>query len=145
MLGDELASDAQAGLRGGRADELENGGIAGQWLSSPMLADLAEETVFDGIPLGGTDGKVADRHDQFKVVGHFLQGPFPHAHAGSVASATVGQNEQVRARPCVNLCHVSDETGLASVWTELVASARRYQRGSFTRFPNFECAVLVRY
>jgi hypothetical protein len=45
--GVEGGGDGQAGGGGGRADELEDGFVAGQGSASPVEGDLGEQPVFD--------------------------------------------------------------------------------------------------
>ena len=55
----EGRADAEPRLSLGCADEVEHGVESGQWLACPVLGDLTEESVFDGIPLGGARRIVA--------------------------------------------------------------------------------------
>src|SRR3990170_7510067 len=59
-LADEVCPDAKAGGRGGASEVLEDGLVAVQGSAGPVLADLAEEPVLDGIPLGGSGRGVRD-------------------------------------------------------------------------------------
>ena len=49
---DQTAGHAKSCFGSGLADEANDGVVADQGLAGPMLGDLTEETVFDGIPLG---------------------------------------------------------------------------------------------
>ena len=61
-----------------------------------MFADLAEETVLDGIPLGGAGGVVADGGFQLEWIHHLpLEGVLPGAYSSPVAAAAVGQDQQL--------------------------------------------------
>ena len=56
-----------------------------------MLADLAEETMLDGIPLGGAGGIMTDRDAELiGIYQFFLQGELPGAAARAIAAAAVG-------------------------------------------------------
>src|SRR5208282_1534363 len=73
----------------------EDGGVIGQRLTCPVLADLAEESVLNRIPLGGSVGVVAHGHRQLKAVGQFfLESAFPQPTPGAVAAAAIGQDQQ---------------------------------------------------
>ena len=91
-----MTLDAQAGLGFGFLNQAQDGLVTVQRLACPMFADLAEETMLDGIPFGSAGGEVAHGHLQIKAIGDLLlEGPFPGAHPRPVAAAAVGQNEQL--------------------------------------------------
>jgi len=60
VLWDEVGSDSEAGFRFGGTDELEDLVDVGEGFASPVFADLAEEAVLDGIPLGSAGRLMAD-------------------------------------------------------------------------------------
>ncbi len=95
LSGIERAVHRQARAGASFSDETQDGGVVCERLTSPLLADLGEETVFDGIPFGGTGGIVADGDEQTEAVDEvFLQGVFPEISVRSIASAIIGQDEQ---------------------------------------------------
>ena len=49
---DQLCGDDEAGFRRGGADEVESLVDVGERLAGPVSTDLAEQSVFDGIPFG---------------------------------------------------------------------------------------------
>ena len=63
VLRDEVGIDGEAGLGFGSADEVENLFDVGEGFASPISADLAEQAMLDGIPLGSARGIVADGND----------------------------------------------------------------------------------
>src|SRR6266513_1290796 len=94
------AFDLQSGLGPCFRNQAHNGGVITQRLASPVLADLAKESVLDRIPLGGPGGIVTDSHPQLVGINQFfLEGVFPEPTPGSVAPATIGQDEQLRGLP----------------------------------------------
>ena len=58
---DQSASNLEPRLGGRRTDQLDDGLVAVQRLTGPMLADLTEEPVLNRIPFGGAGRKVAER------------------------------------------------------------------------------------
>ena len=52
--------DDKTGLGCRGAKKVEHGLVALERLASPVLADLTEEAMLDGVPLGGAGGVVAD-------------------------------------------------------------------------------------
>jgi hypothetical protein len=46
-----------------------DGGVVGQRLTGPVVADLAKDAVLNGISLGGAGWIVTNGHHQFKGVG----------------------------------------------------------------------------
>ena len=94
-----------------------------------MLADLAEEAVLNGIPLGGAGRVVADGHPQLKAVDQFfLQGTFPEATPGAVAAAAVGQDEQLRRLPVTSPALLAPplHDGIDRKLRRVVRSANQY-------------------
>jgi len=63
----EVGGDGKAGFGACRSDVVEHFLIAGQGFSGPVLGDLGEQAVFDGVPLGGPGGIV--RHGDAKGEG----------------------------------------------------------------------------
>src|SRR5688572_1195296 len=63
-----------------------------------MFANLAEETMLDGIPLGGSGRIMADGDaNLIEVHEFFLQGELPSATACSIAASVISQDEQFRS------------------------------------------------
>ena len=58
----KLGSHGEASLGRGGTDTVERGLVAVEGASRPVLADLGEESVFDGIPFGGAGRIVTDGH-----------------------------------------------------------------------------------
>ncbi len=61
-----LHPESSFGFR--RTDEVEQRGVAAQWFASPVLADLAEQTVLDGIPFGSAGGVMTDRDREAQAI-----------------------------------------------------------------------------
>ncbi len=87
-------------MRGlGGTDVLEHGLVAGERLSGPVLGDLAEEPVLDGIPLGGAGGIVGDGDAEAEGIAEFLlEGTLPGANSVSVAAAAVWLSPELSSR-----------------------------------------------
>ncbi len=64
-----------------------------QWASSPGLADLAEQPMFNRIPFGGAGRIVTDRDGQAEAIRYLLwQLLFPDATTCAIAPAPIGCN-----------------------------------------------------
>ena len=95
VFGDELGGDDEAGFRRRSADEIEGFVDVGERLAGPVSADLAEEAVFDGIPLGRTGRVMADGHlETQRSADGVLKGFFPGTAAGTVAATAISQDKQ---------------------------------------------------
>jgi hypothetical protein len=79
---------------GGGADGFDDGAVVGEWSSAPVARDKREETVLDLVPFAGARREMEDNDGQSQLVRQFLEFNLPEAHAGSVASATVGGDRQ---------------------------------------------------
>ena len=84
---------AQACFGSGMTNEFQHEFVADQRLATPIDRDEREELVFDGIPFGSSGRIMTDMHGQASFVGEVLQGDFPEAAFGSIAAATVCQDE----------------------------------------------------
>jgi hypothetical protein len=81
-------------LRFGATDELEDLVDVGERFASPIVADLAEKAVLDGIPLGSARWIVTDGNDQTEGSADCVLKRFPpDAGARAVTSAAVRQDE----------------------------------------------------
>jgi hypothetical protein len=61
-----------------------------------VFADFAEKAVLNRIPLGCAGGVMTNGDLQIKSIDDlFLKRIFPSAHSGAVATATIGQNQQL--------------------------------------------------
>ena len=87
--------DLQSGFCRGIADVSEQRLQGTERLARPVQADITEQTVFDGIPLGGT-GRIMTYLDlkAEAVANSNLQLLFPKAGSVAIASAAIGENEQ---------------------------------------------------
>src|SRR5262249_29655913 len=78
------------------ADEVHNNFIGFQGLALPVPRDVAEQPVFDLIPLAGPGWEMADFDRQPGLVAQPLQFGLPKAIPTAVAAATVGGDQQPR-------------------------------------------------
>ena len=93
-FGVERTVNNQSGLSAGAANQPNEGLVVRQGLSCPVLADLAEEPMLDGIPLRGAGGIVTNGDSNLKAVDEFLlQGQLPSPTAWAVTAAAIGQDE----------------------------------------------------
>ena len=91
-----MGGHRQSGLSMGGADELEHLFVGEQWLSSPVLGDLGEETMFDGIPFGGAGRIMSDGDGEAEGVAQLsLDFGLPGPAAVAIAATRVGQNQQL--------------------------------------------------
>lgn len=60
----EVGGDGQTGLSSGGANEAEDLLVAVKWFPGPVLGDLREETMLDGVPFGSTRRIVGDGERQ---------------------------------------------------------------------------------
>ena len=90
----DVASDSEAGGRGGGADELDDDLMAHQRLAAPILGDAGEQSVLDAIPFAGTRRQIDDRHGKTRLVGEALKFTLPQADAGAIAATAVGSDGQ---------------------------------------------------
>jgi hypothetical protein len=58
----EIGIDAQTGFCAGSSDELDHFFVTDQGLSRPVLADLRDQAMFNGIPFGSPAGIVGHGH-----------------------------------------------------------------------------------
>jgi len=71
-VGVDLGLDLEAGFRGGRGDQLDDGLIADEGLSTSVLGDEREEAMLDLVPFAGTGRQMADRYSHAEFVGELL-------------------------------------------------------------------------
>ncbi len=84
----QICGHDQAGLSAGGANELEHLLVAVQWLGSPVLGDLGEQTMFDGIPFGCTGWVVRDRNGDTACIAQLaLDFSLPGPGSATVAAA----------------------------------------------------------
>lgn len=90
----ELALDSQASLRGGCRNQLEDHRIAGERLAAPVLADAGKEAMLNLVPFARSGRQVADRDLHACLISQLLQFPFPQADPRTVASSSIGTDQQ---------------------------------------------------
>src|SRR3954447_17403808 len=95
----ELAANAQPGLGGGGADEIDHDTVADQRRGAPVHADEGEQAMLDLVPLAGAGRQVVDFDGDAQFVSKRLQFAFPQPHAHAVAATTIsGDDQTVRIR-----------------------------------------------
>ena len=92
VLRDQMAGDGESCGGRGFTDELGDQRIGLERNTRPVLTDLAEESMLDRVPLGGSAGIVADGDRQLAAIDEvFLQCPLPGATL--IAVAAIGEDE----------------------------------------------------
>ena len=89
--------DLQALCRGGAGDEFDDDVVADQRSASPVLGDMAEETMLNLVPFAGARRQMADRQPQAGTVGQLLQRDLPQAATSPVAAASVLDHHRLMA------------------------------------------------
>ena len=93
---DELCGHAQPGVGGGGTDVVEDRPVAAQRVAGPVLADLAEQAMVDGVPLGGAAGVVTNGDLEVVRVGEAgLECILEATDAWGVAAAGIGEHQQL--------------------------------------------------
>ena len=72
LAGVEFGVDLQAGLGGGVADEVDDDFVGLQRFAAPVAGDMAEQPMFDLVPLAGAGRKMADLNLQPCFVGQLF-------------------------------------------------------------------------
>jgi len=91
----ELRFDSEPGGRAYATDRLHDGLVIDQGSSSPVLGDVAEESVLDLVPLGRAGRKVRDADGETGPVGKSLELQLPESCSIAIATAAVGRDEQL--------------------------------------------------
>ena len=92
----QVSAHGEAGGGAGGTKVLQDQLIAFEGAALPVLADLAEEAVLDGVPLRGTGRVVADGDDELVDVAEAgLEPVLEGAAAGAVAAASVCEDQEV--------------------------------------------------
>ena len=73
--------DGESGLGGGGGDELDDRGDVGEGSASPVHGDVAEEAVFDLVPLAGAGRVVQDGDLEAGLGGELGEEPLPASWA----------------------------------------------------------------
>src|ERR1700756_3118101 len=85
----ERAFDLETGPGRRRPDQLDDGKAIGERATAPVLRDMAEQPVFDLVPLRCAGRIVMDMDDQAGLVGELLQLQLPQPHPRPVRAAAV--------------------------------------------------------
>lgn len=91
----ELGFDGQTGGCPHTPDQLDDRLVIGQRTAAPILRDVAEESVFDLVPLRGPWLKIRHADGEAGAVGEALQLDFPQPRSGTVAAAGIGRDAQL--------------------------------------------------
>ena len=95
FLVDQLCGHAQPGVCGGGTDVVKDRLVAAQRVAGPVLADLAEQAMVDGVPLGGAAGVVTNGDlEVVRINEAGLECILEAADARRVAAAGVGEHQQ---------------------------------------------------
>lgn len=92
--GINLGFDVEAGVGGGRGDQLHDGLVADQRLSPPVLRDEREQAVLDLVSFAGARRQMTDGDGQAEFVGESLKFAFPQPYSRAVAATTIGGDQQ---------------------------------------------------
>src|SRR5271165_1063762 len=92
----QLGLDLEAGTGLGVTDKMDNGFVADEWSSPPVLGDEGEHSVFDLVPLAGSRGKVRHMNLQPGEIGQSLYADLPQLRTVAIAAAGIGHNQQLR-------------------------------------------------
>src|SRR3954452_2679126 len=90
--GIDVASDGEAGVGRGGADQLNDDLMADERLAAPVLRNVGEQTMLDPVPFAGAGRQ--DRHGEAGYIGETLQFAFPQADPGAVAATAVGSDDE---------------------------------------------------
>jgi hypothetical protein len=92
----EVSANRQAGLSFRRANELQDFLVAVEGFAGPVLGDLGEEPVLNGVPFGSARGIVGNGESQPERVGQLrLKFGFPSAASSAITAAGVAEDEEL--------------------------------------------------
>src|SRR5216684_9011777 len=90
----EAATNGEAGIGSGGADQLENDLMADERGCPPVLGDEREEPMLDLVPFGGAGRQMADDQGEADLVGELLQLGLPQPATTAIAAAAVGGDDE---------------------------------------------------
>lgn len=91
----EICGNDKPRAGAGVADEIEDLGVAVEWLSSPVFGDFRKQPVLNGIPFGSTGRIMRDRHREPESIADLgLKFRLPGSGTTAVAAAGIGKDEQ---------------------------------------------------
>ena len=92
----EVSGDRQAGLSFRRPDKIQDLLIAIERFPGPVLGDLGEESVLDGVPFGSAGGVVGNGESQPERVCQLrLEFGLPGEASSTIAAAGVAEDEEL--------------------------------------------------
>ena len=107
----ERGFDREASGCSDASNELDDRLMIGQGSAAPVLRNMAEEAVFDLVPLGGPWREVGNADGNASAVGKALQFEFPHSRARCIAAPSVGGDEQLLGLGVGALAHTLPPIG----------------------------------
>jgi len=87
--------DGETGCGGSPPNKPEHPWQRPQGVASPVVADLAEDAMLDGIPLRRATGIMAHRDGEARVIGELLQLVLPKSRTVPIASASITFDHKV--------------------------------------------------
>ena len=92
----EMSIDRHAGLSSGGTNEAEDLLIAVEGFASPVVGDLGEETMLNGVPFRSAGGVVGDGESEAVGISQLgLEFCFPSAATITVTAAGIAENEEL--------------------------------------------------
>jgi hypothetical protein len=91
----EISLYLKARASSGGADKVEYSVVIGKGLARPVFADFAEETVFGGVPFGGSCGKVANGDWEVETIAEKALEMILPEITWAIAAAGVGEDEKL--------------------------------------------------
>src|SRR3974377_1578065 len=76
-------------------DQVHDHFVTHQWVASPVLIDVAKQSMLDLIPLTGSRWQMTHTQLQSRPVGQSLQGHLPQPAATAVAASAIGHDQQL--------------------------------------------------
>src|SRR6476619_2620921 len=86
--------DLQPLVVGGRADQVDDDLVAGQWPTAPVQGDGGEQPVFDLVPFGGAGREVAYGDGDAGAGGEPAEFDLPQLGAVTVGATGIGGDQQ---------------------------------------------------
>src|ERR687892_392322 len=91
----ECGADGQPGRRAHTANELDDGLSIDERPAAPVFGDVAEEAMFDLVPLGGAGWEMRDADGEPGPRGEALQLEFSQPRARTVTAAGIRRDEEL--------------------------------------------------
>jgi len=98
----KISLDLKTGASSGGTNEVEDGVVVGEGLTSPVFADFAEETVFGGVPFGSAGRIVANGDGEAETVAEKALELILPKIARAVAATGVGEDQELGSERIAN-------------------------------------------